>query len=232
MIMTLHLEQMELPPKVKNLHGLVFHELKVQTFVRLEKTGAIWSCKCTCGKEVEVRASDLKSGNTKSCGCRRSRVAGIKSLKHGQTSKKHHTEYSKIYKTWRSMLNRCHTISSSSYLNYGGRGITVCDEWRESFEAFYKDMGEPPEQYTLERVDVNRGYEKNNCKWIPISDQVKNKRNTVRVILSGEKMIQADAARRLGIHPSNLCDWHKGRTKMPAHIDLVFIENLQSITTP
>ena len=222
-MMALHLEQMELPPKVRNLHGLVFYELEVQAFVRLEKAGAIWSCKCMCGKEIEVRAGDLKSGNTKSCGCRRRRVAKEKSLVHGQAAGKNHTSYTKIYKTWRSMLNRCHTVSSSSYPNYGGRGITVCDEWRDSFEAFYKDMGDPPDNGSLERIDVNNGYSKANCKWILLSEQANNKRNTVHVLLNGRKMIQAEAARRLNLHPSLLCNWRKKRSRMPGHINLTFI---------
>jgi hypothetical protein len=90
-------------------------------------------------------------------------------------------------------------------------------------------MGEPPEGYSLERVDVNMGYSPDNCKWIPMSEQVKNRRNTVRVLLNGEEMIQAEAARKLGLHPSVLCDWHKGRARIPASVNLIFLDT-QSIT--
>lgn len=124
------------------------------------------------------------------------------------------------------MLNRCYTESSSSYASYGGRGIEVSDQWKNSFERFYQDMGDPPAKYTLERVDVNGGYGKDNCKWVPMEDQPKNKRNTVHVLLNGNKMIQADAARLLGLHPAILCDWNKGRSAKPADIDLVFLQSL------
>jgi hypothetical protein len=223
MITALRQREMKLPPKVRNLHGLVFHELEVQAFVQLGKQGAVWTCKCQCGNLVNVYAGDLKTGNTKSCGCRRRRVTREKSLTHGQAAGKNQANYTKIYKTWRSMLNRCHTASSSSYPDYGGRGITVCNEWRKSFEVFYKDMGEPPSNGSLERIDVNSGYSKANCKWILLSEQANNKRNTVHVLLNGEKMIQAEAARRLNLHPSILCNWRKKGSRIPDHVNLTFI---------
>lgn len=228
MMRSLPVGEMELPPRVKNLAGSTFYDLEVVQFKCLGKQGAIWSCKCQCGQDVEVYAGDLKSGNTRSCGCRRARQTRERSTTHGQTSGKHHTKYPRCYKIWRSMLNRCHTKSSSAYLNYGGRGIQVCDRWRKSFEKFYEDMGEPLDGFTIERIDVNKGYSKENCTWTPLSEQSKNKRNTVRVLLNGEEMIQAEAARRLGLHPSTLCDWHKGRSSKPLNIDLVFID--QAIT--
>lgn len=222
--------RMSLPPKVKDLAGATFSDLTVKSFVKLIKgKGASWLCECQCGSLTEVFAGDLKSGNTKSCGCRRKRLSKERSTRHGQTSGLDHKDYPRVYKIWRSMLNRCYTRSSSCYQNYGGRGITVCDNWRHSFDTFYIDMGEPPEGWSLERIDVNKGYSKENCKWIPFSLQAQNKRNNVRVLLNGEEMVQAEAARRLGYHPSTLVDWRKGRTRKPSHINLVFID--QTITT-
>lgn len=217
-----------LPPKVIDMTGQVFGRLTVEKFVRLGRYGAIWECRCSCGVVKELPGRDLRTGNTKSCGCQKIEVASTQSRKHGQTSQKRHIEYSRVYRAWRSMLNRCHVKSSSSYPNYGGRGIAVCPEWRTDFQQFLADMGEPPTGYTLERIDVETGYSPDNCKWVPMSDQHKNKRNTVHVLLNGEPMIQADAARKLNLHPATLCDWHKGRHKIPAHIDLTFLD--QAIT--
>lgn len=221
--------QVSLPPKVKDLTGVAFNELTVKSFEELIKgKGAVWLCECQCGALTKVFAGDLKSGNTKSCGCRRKRLNKERSTRHSQTSGLSHKDYPRVYKIWRSMLNRCYTPSSSCYQNYGGRGVTVCDEWRHDFDRFYFDMGEPPEGWSLERVDVNKGYSKENCKWIPFSLQAQNRRDSVRVLLNGEEMVQAEAARRLGRHPSTLIDWRKGRTRKPSHINLIFID--QTIT--
>ena len=213
-----------LPPKVIQMSGQTFGRLTVEEFVGLGRYGAVWRCRCSCGVIKELPGRDLRTGNTQSCGCQRAETASAQFKKHGQTCRLLHAEYSRVYKAWRSMVNRCHVKSSSSYHNYGGRGITVCTEWRTDFQQFLSDMGEPPNGYTLERIDVEAGYSPKNCKWAPMSDQHKNKRNTVRVMLDGKLMIQADAARKLGLHPATICDWRKGRHKMPAHIDLIFLD--------
>jgi hypothetical protein len=84
-------------------------------------------------------------------------------------------------------------------------------------------MGEPPDGYTIERIDVNGHYVKENCKWIPFADQARNRRSTVCVLLNGQKMLQVDAARKLGLSSATLCKWHKHKAVKPADIDLVFL---------
>jgi hypothetical protein len=105
----------------------------------------------------------------------------------------------KTYCAWSAMLFRCYNPNSPEYKNYGGRGIGVCDEWRHSFVNFLNDLGEAAPGTSIERVDVNGNYEPSNCKWIERSLQCKNKRDTRIVTLRGEKMIAADAAKKLGI---------------------------------
>lgn len=212
----------KLPPKVRNLEGNVYGHLTAQKFIELGTEGAVWECLCACGNRTKVRASDLKSGNTKSCGCQRLRFIGDSTAKHGATRGLHHKEYPKTYKIWRGILNRCYTPSCSSYHNYGGRGIKVCDEWRDSYEAFARDMGECPDGHSVERLDVNGDYSPDNCVWIPLKDQARNRRASVVVELDGERMLQADAARRLGVHPATICMWRKGRREKPKHINLIF----------
>ena len=214
---------MLLPPKVRDLTGQTFCELTVVNFIALGKYGAHWRCLCTCGTFVEVRAGDLKSGNTTSCGCRKRKILSEKAMKHGEAAGKHHTQYSRAYKIWRGMIQRCYSSSCKAFPNYGGRGILVCDKWRNNYQAFVSDMGNPPEGGTLERIDVHAGYSKDNCKWIPLVEQARNRQNTVRVVLNGEEMIQADAARKLNINPATLFAWRKGRRPKPGHIDLTFI---------
>lgn len=118
--------------------------------------------KCHCGNEFEARASNIKSGNTKGCGCLR---GGL--VKHGLSS-------TKEYSCWLGMRNRCCNQKSPDYENYGGRGINVCARWINSFENFYSDMRDCPEGFSLDRIDVNGNYEPGNCRWADNSKQAFN----------------------------------------------------------
>lgn len=120
---------------------------------------------CDCGVEKTIRISNVKSGNTKSCGC-----LEIESRRtHGKRS-------SVEYSTWDSMIQRCYNKKHPSYSNYGGRGIKVCDRWLESFENFYEDMGEKPSGFWIERINPSADYYPENCKWEFVSVQQYNKR--------------------------------------------------------
>lgn len=122
---------------------------------------------CKCGNRKLIRVDHVNSGKTKSCGC-------SSHVTHGQARK---GKYSKEYITWQSMKNRCYLKSSTSFKNYGGRGITVCDEWKNSFEQFLKDMGSCPSKYhSIDRIDNDKGYFKENCRWSTNYIQSINKR--------------------------------------------------------
>jgi hypothetical protein len=118
-------------------------------------------CRCDCGNTIEVYSSNLKGGNTGSCGCTK--------VRHGQTK-------TITYKTWDNMIQRCTNPYHDSYQYYGARGITVCSRWRESFIAFMEDMGEKPEGLSIDRIDNEGNYEKDNCRWTTWSVQMKNRR--------------------------------------------------------
>jgi hypothetical protein len=117
---------------------------------------------------------------------------------------KHGKSYSREWSIWSKMKDRCLNPSAPPYTRYGARGITVCPEWLESFEAFYADMGDVPEGMSLERMDNNRGYNKENCKWATAAEQAKNKSNNRRVTIDGQTMLLCEWADHLGLSRSTV----------------------------
>lgn len=132
-----------------------------------------WSCKCECGNLCVVNGIDLRRGDTTSCGCKKEGV-----LASGNNNRKHGFYGSKEYNTWNKIKERCKDVNNP---NYGGRGIIICDEWLESFETFLSDVGfAPSKDHSIDRIDVNGNYCKENCRWVTNSEQAKNKRLSPR----------------------------------------------------
>lgn len=127
-------------------------------------------CRCHCGKEWVTDPGSLKYMEVRSCGCSRQNFSG----RHGNT--KHGLCGTPTYKAWTSMRERCLTTSNHNYPDYGGRGITVCDRWLESFENFLEDMGIKPASTSLDRKEVNGHYCKENCRWADAATQRANQR--------------------------------------------------------
>lgn len=146
---------------------------------------ARWWCKCRCGVKKSITRRDLISGNVVSCGCK----------KHGYThSIKHHRSRTRIYTIWISMKNRC-----KRHKRYAGRGIRVCDRW-EKFENFYEDMSPTySDDLTLDRIDNDRNYTPENCRWADMQTQAENRKGVIYVEIDGERKSLARACRDLRI---------------------------------
>ena len=139
----------------------------------------IWTCRCECGRLVNVRGQDLRTGNTKSCGCLQSERSAIANTKHGAASR---GKKEALYVRWEGIKKRCYCSTSKTYKDYGGRGIKMCDEWRDDYNSFKSwALANGFESHlTIERIDVNGDYCPSNCCWIPKSQQSRNRRNSRR----------------------------------------------------
>jgi hypothetical protein len=151
-----------------------YNEWTVLSFSRKEKYGSMFLCKCSCGTEKVIFLGNLTSNKSKSCGCKKAENISASKMDHGHSTRGRMT---KVYTSWSSMKTRCLNKNSTSYHKYGGRGITVCDRWLD-FNNFLKDMGEPQKDYSIERIDNDKGYSKENCKWASSSEQMRNTRRT------------------------------------------------------
>lgn len=146
-----------------------------------------WECICDCGETREVMGHSLRSGVSKSCGClQRERVADVNSLvhrTHGGSRK------DRLYRVWRGMIDRCYYPSHNRYPDYGGRGIYICDEWKDDYATFREwalcngyNAKAPRGECTIDRIDVNGPYAPWNCQWVDAKHQANNRRERKQVI--------------------------------------------------
>ncbi len=156
---------------VRDLAGERFGRLLVvgRDANKPSKAGAYWNCVCDCGKESSVRSGPLVNGQSTSCGCLSKELTRARSIKHGM-------EGTPSYQLWDGMVRRCSNKNHAAYENYGARGIKVCERWLE-FSNFYEDMGVRPDGMSLDRIDNNKGYSPDNCRWATHKQQCRNTRS-------------------------------------------------------
>jgi len=181
-----------------DLTGQKFGRLKVVSLLGSQNNRRIWNCLCDCGTSFSCASDRLRSGNTTSCGCYHKELVRNMATTHGLS---HLPEY----KVWKDMKARCYNSRNIEYENYGGRGIIVCDEWKESFESFYRHVGSrPTAEHTIDRQDVNGNYEPGNVKWSTHVEQARNRRNNRIVSYKGHDYVLAELADILDLDVKSL----------------------------
>lgn len=178
---------------VSNLVGEVVGEFTVASYVR----HGLWLCVCSCGSERRISSTDLMKGKRKSCGCKKSEYVSQSKIKHG------HAPWGRCatptYRSWAAMIDRCTNDNNKRWHRYGGRGITVCDQWRYSFQSFLDDMGEKPARMTLDRIDNDGNYEPKNCRWATSKTQGRSNYRARMIEAFGRKQLLVDWALETGL---------------------------------
>ena len=173
--------------RTRDLTGERFGNLVVTAAAGSKDGSRMWHCACDCGKAVTFATTDLQTARCRSCGCGRHRT-------------KHARARSPEYGAWRHIKSRCYNVNCSEYPNYGARGIVMCDEWINSFEAFFAEVGERPSAlHSIDRIDNNGNYEPGNVRWATQTVQNRNKRVNVYIEYGGERRTLSEWSKRLGM---------------------------------
>lgn len=195
--------------KIRDLTGKRFGKLVVTGLDHSDRRSH-WKCRCDCGNEKIALSHYLKNGRTNNCGCQTSKKKAKAKTVHGLNG-------TRIRKVWASMMNRCNNPNCYEYDIYGGRGITVCEEWKklENFAKWaysngYKESAEFGE-CTIDRIDNNKGYSPDNCRWATAKEQGNNKRNNHFIEYNGKRQTIAQWADELGINRGTLMSRIKNR---------------------
>ncbi len=198
-------QSIKLHGNTANLVGDRFDRLVVISFARhTERHEVLWNCLCECGNTHQATTASLNRGNVRSCGC----LIGD----FNRSNSTHGRSKTPEYYAWRNIIARCCNRKDAAYHNYGARGITVCDAWLSSFEAFLADMGERPSaRHSIERKDNEQGYSPENCEWTTRKKQCRNRRSNRLWTFDGITLCVSEWAERLGVqHAALMGRFHSG----------------------
>lgn len=166
--------------------GMRYGAWLVVSMAELRGGKRFWLCRCDCGNEAKVASGNLATGSSSGCSsCKR---------------KTHNLSKLPEYDIWSGIKSRCYCQTATGFQNYGGRGISMCQRWRESFPAFLEDVGRRPSpKHSLDRIDNNGDYEPGNCEWVSHKHQANNKRTNVRLRLGDQEKTQKQWEEHLGL---------------------------------
>lgn len=213
--------------KLIDISGQRFGRLVVIHRVYSHNANSRWLCKCDCGNEKVILSGSLISGSANSCGCIKKEVATKLKYRHGQAALPSITSE---YRIWIAMKTRCYNPKHRHYKYYGGRGITVCDRWLQSFQNFFADMGKrPSKQHSLDRhPDTNGNYEPGNCRWATAEEQGQNKTNNRKIIYSGQEMTIGEFIKLLGLKGQKTTIYYQLTVRTPEQVAQMFQESIKS----
>lgn len=178
-----------------DMNGRIINNIEVLRYSHSNKKGdAMWECRCRCGNTFTARGTDIRRGHTTSCGCLQREMTAEASKKHGMSK-------TRLYYVYSTMLKRCYLSSHKSYKNYGGRGIAVCDEWKNDFKTFFEWAMENgyEEGLSIDRIDVNGNYNPSNCRWASAKEQQNNRRNNRMITCNGKTQTMQQWADEIGV---------------------------------
>jgi hypothetical protein len=182
--------------------GNRYGRLVVVRLAGFGRRGSCWHCRCDCGQERVIRG-ELLGCQTNSCGCLHREMCIVRSTKHGMARRGWHRTAE--YRAWAGARARCHNPKSPSFARYGGRGVRMCQKWRRSFPAFYRDIGpKPSPEYTLDRINSAGNYCPSNCRWLPANQQSANRRGVLWISCRGFTGTPKQWAKRTGIKADSI----------------------------
>ena len=175
--------------KKLNIIGEKYNKLLVIEEEKPRANNRMFKCICDCGNITIVSMSNLRANRIVSCGCHKREICMKRSVSHNQ-------RHTFLYEVWKGIKQRCYNSHNKSYHNYGGRGIVVCNEWKDNFQAFYdwsyangysvENQKDEKHKLTIDRIDVNGNYEPSNCRWVDRKTQASNMRTTKQITINGE----------------------------------------------
>lgn len=182
------------PNRFTDMLGRRFGRLVVTRYAGIRKRNRSWECVCDCGNTTVVLGTLLRNGKTRSCGC----LQIIAATKHGM-------RYVPEYRIWKHMRGRCLCPSDKSFDRYGGRDISICQRWYDSFENFYADMGpRPSPKHSIDRIDNMSGYSPENCRWATAATQANNRRSNHLITYNGQTRTITEWEQVTGIKSATL----------------------------
>ncbi len=188
---------------IADIKGNRYNKLVALEFSHSHQKNAYWKFQCDCGQVTTLAAHSVKRGDSKSCGCHRREVSRQKATIHGHAANGGQT---RLYRIWAAMNRRCDLETHGAYDRYGGRGIHVCAEWANSFQAFeqWAMSSGYSDELSIDRRDNDGGYEPGNCRWVTEKVQANNRSSNRTVIYEGVEMTLASFAELIGLDPNTV----------------------------
>jgi hypothetical protein len=209
-------DQVKRARNFKDLTGSRFGKLKVISFAGKKLNRTVWLCECDCGESKVISGKNMRNGLTTSCGCASSRrTLGNRSTKHGNAQRGRRT---RTYKIWADIIKRTTNPNFWAWDRYGGRGIGIHEPWKD-FTVFHADVGDVPNDLSIDRIDNDKGYEPGNIRFATRIEQANNRHDNVKIQWRGEIYTLTELSIKTGIKRARIKGWHDGKHNVSERVD-------------